>query len=66
MRYLHGTKSLGLTLGDNLHIRYSIAGYIVFVSIGPVHWKSKRQTLITLSLTEAEFINLTPVSISLI
>lgn len=45
---------------DDTRERRSTAGYIVFVAGAPVLWKSKLQTLVTLSTTEAEFVNLTP------
>ncbi|KAI6777540.1 transposase, partial [Emericellopsis cladophorae] len=40
--------------------RISTAGFVVYLANGPVMWKSKKQSLVTLSSTEAEFINLTP------
>ena len=46
--------------------RYSTAGHVVFVAGGPIYWISKKQTLVTLSTTEAEFISLTPTGCSLI
>jgi hypothetical protein len=46
--------------------RFSTAGHIVFVAEGPIHWKSAKQTLVTTSTTEAEFINLTPAGMSLL
>jgi hypothetical protein len=51
---------------DELVSRYSTAGHVVFVAGGPIYWVSKKQTLVTLSTTEAEFINLTPTGCSLI
>ena len=51
---------------DELVSRYSTAGHVVFVAGGPIYWISKKQTLVTLSTTEAEFINLTPTGCSLI
>src|SRR5436305_7623155 len=48
-----------------LHLRtiqpqFSTAGHIVYLAGAPlaVFWNAKRQTLVTLSSTEAEFINL--------
>lgn len=38
----------------------------MFVGDGPVFWKSKRQTVVMPSSTEAEFINLTPAVKSLL
>jgi hypothetical protein len=51
---------------DDIHTRYSTAGHVIFVAGGPIYWVSKKQTLVTLSTTEAEFINLTPTACSLI
>ena len=49
---------------DHLLTRHSTRGHIVFLASGPVLWKSKRQTFVTLSSTKAEFTNLTPVILS--
>lgn len=51
---------------NNLDNRYSTARHVIFVADGPVYWQSKRQSLVTVSLTEAEFINLTPAGKSLL
>ena len=51
---------------DDLATRFSTAGHIVYLAGAPVFWKSKRQTLVTLSSTKAEFINLTPTALSII
>lgn len=45
---------------DCMPSRHSTGGHIVFVAGGPVHWKTKKQTFVALSTTEAEFANLTP------
>lgn len=45
---------------DDIETRHSTAGHIVFVTTGPVFWKSKKQAFVTLSTTEAEFTNLVP------
>jgi hypothetical protein len=47
---------------DNLATRYLTGGYVVFFTGGPVFWKTKKQTFVALSTTEAEFCNLTPVA----
>jgi len=47
---------------DDLATRHSIRGYVVFFANGPVFWKTKKQTFVALSTTEAEFCNLTPVA----
>lgn len=36
----------------------STTGMVMILAGGPIHWKSQRQTLITLSSTEAEFVSL--------
>jgi hypothetical protein len=54
------------SFADNLLTRTSTGGHIVFLGDCPITWKSKRQELVTLSTTEAEFINLTPAALSLI
>ena len=70
LRYLKGTKNYQLVLGgphanlvsysdadfaQQLH-RHSISGYVSFVGIGAVSWSSKKQTLVTVSSTEAEYV----------
>jgi hypothetical protein len=45
---------------DDIETRHSTAGHIVFVTTGPVFWKSKKQAFVTLSTTEAEYTNLVP------
>ena len=75
-RYIKGTKSLGIKLGgrsnmdlraysdaafaDDLLTRASTGGHVIFLAGSPILWQSKRQSLVTTSTTEAEFINLTP------
>jgi hypothetical protein len=46
--------------------RFSTAGHVVFIAGGPVYWVSKKQSLVTLSTIEAEFINLTPTGCTLL
>ena len=46
--------------------RHSTGGHIVFAAGAPLHWKTKRQTIVALSSTEAEFMNLTPTGMALI
>ena len=46
--------------GDDPIYRFSTGGHVVLTGGGPVYWKSKKQTLVALSSTEAEFMNLTP------
>ena len=73
-RLQYGGKTLRKTLycyadaayADNLLSRRSTAGYIVFLGGGLVLWKSKKQTMVTLSTLEAEFINLTPAGLALL
>lgn len=45
---------------DRIPTRHSTAGYVVLLAGCPILWKSKRQTIVALSTTEAEFMNLTP------
>ena len=45
---------------DDLITRVSTGGHVTFLAGYPMTWKSKKQTIVTLSTTEAEFINLTP------
>jgi hypothetical protein len=74
-RYVKGTANLRLVLGnhtfDNALIsfsnfnwatlvhRHSISGYTFFVGSGAVLWGSKKQPIVTLSSTEAEYVALT-------
>jgi hypothetical protein len=70
--YLSGTKHLKLVLGGNSSIagfsdsdwasqlhRHSISGFAFFVGLGAVSWSAKKQPIITLSSTEAEYVALT-------
>ena len=52
------------SLADRLPSRHSTGGHAVFVAGAPVLWKSKKQTFVALSSTEAEFANLTPTALS--
>ena len=70
--YLSSTRHLKLVLGGNstvagfsdadwashLHC-HSILGFTYFVGLGAVSWSAKKQPIITLSSTEAEYITLT-------
>src|SRR6266481_3852572 len=71
--YLHGTKELKLIIGgkhsgvtgysdadwaSHLH-RHSISGYAQYVGDGIVSWSAKKQPIVTLSSTEAEYVALT-------
>ena len=74
MRYLNGTRSVGITLGgkrepelvmyadasyaDDEIDRRSTSAYLAMFN-GPIAWKSKRQATIALSTTEAEIAALT-------
>jgi hypothetical protein len=65
-------KKLGLLIyadaafGDDPIYRFSTGGHVFLAGGGPLYWKSKKQTLVTLSSTEAEFINLTPAGLTAI
>lgn len=52
------------SLADRLPSRHSTGGHVVFVAGAPVLWKTKKQTFVALSTTEAEFANLTPAALS--
>jgi len=70
MRYLKATRELGLTYGasndgivgytDADHAsqyhRHSISGYAFLINGGAISWSSKKQPLVALSTTEAEYI----------
>lgn len=52
------------SLADQLPSRHSTGGHVVFGAEGPVLWKTKKQTFVAISTTEAEFANLTPAGLS--
>lgn len=54
------------SFASDLITRASVGGHVVMINDCPVVWKSKKQVLVTLSSTEAEFINLTPTALSLL
>ncbi|EAQ82905.1 hypothetical protein CHGG_11081 [Chaetomium globosum CBS 148.51] len=54
------------SFATDLLTRVSVGGHVVMIGNCPVVWKAKKQTLVTLSSTEAEFINLTPTALSLL
>jgi hypothetical protein len=74
LRYLKGTTDFKLTYGQvkgsklvgysdadwagDKQDRKSTSGYLYFLSGGPVTWRSKKQTTVALSSTEAEYIGL--------
>ena len=69
-RYLIGTKKLALTFGEGKHglegftdadgasqeHRHAITGYVYILDGGAISWASKKQELVTLSTTEAEYV----------
>ena len=70
--YLLGTKHLKLVLGGNTTVAgfsdadwasqrhcHSISGYTYFINLGTISWSAKKQPIITLSSTEAEYVALT-------
>ncbi len=54
------------SFATDLITRASVGGHIVMINDCPITWKAKKQRLVTLSSTEAEFINLTPTALSLL
>ncbi|PPQ83944.1 hypothetical protein CVT24_005864 [Panaeolus cyanescens] len=73
LRYLKGTKSLRLVLGGtdfsvkgysdanfatDMH-RHSISGFTFSAGGGAISWSSKKQSLVTTSSTESEYVALT-------
>ena len=77
MRYLQATKPKGLVYstdeldvygyadadwGGHLDMRCSTMGYLYISAGGAVSWTSRRQSLTTLSMTEAEYMSVTQVA----
>ena len=76
IRYLKGTADFQLTLGTSdtgleAYVdadwasqphRRSISGYTVYLHGSPIAWSARKQSLVTLSTTEAEYIALTAVA----
>jgi hypothetical protein len=76
LRNLQATKDMRLTLGSkNTGIeayvdadwasqphRHLMSGYVVLLNGGPVAWSARKQSLIALSMAEAEYIALTSVA----
>ena len=74
-RYLQGTKHWKLTFGGpgrkpglevysdadgmSQETRHAISGYAFLLDGGAISWSSKKQELVTLSTTEAEYVALT-------
>ena len=61
---LRMTTFADASLADRLPSRHSTGGHAVFVAGAPVLWKTKKQTFVALSTTEAEFANLTLAGLS--
>lgn len=72
-RYLQGTLATGISLGGSslilsafadadyatdIDTRRSISGNLVLIGESPVIWSSRRQTCVTLSTVEAEYVSL--------
>lgn len=70
LRYVKGTSSLGITYSTGsfnpvafsnsdfsqcVVSRRSVTGYVILAANGPVCWQSRRQAVIALSTTEAEY-----------
>jgi hypothetical protein len=75
--YLKGTRTLRITYGGGIteiigfsdadwgagvDDQHSVSGYLFQINGGPVSWSSKKQQIIALSSTEAEYITLTHAS----
>lgn len=71
LRYIKGTVSKGITyfkddgvlraytdssFADDPDTRKSTSGYVIFYNGGPVTWCSRKQSIVALSSTEAEFV----------
>ena len=73
IRYLKGTRDWKLKFGptggvegftdanwgNDVDDRHSICGYVFMLNGGAVSWSSKKQSVVTLSSTEAEYIGIT-------
>ena len=73
IRYLKGTREWKLTFGatggvegfsdanwgNDVDDRHSICGYIFVINGGAISWSSKKQSVVALSSTEAEYIGIT-------
>ena len=73
VRYLKGTRDWKLTFGptggvegftdanwgNNVDDRHSICGYVFTLNGGAISWSSKKQSVVALSSTEAEYIGIT-------
>lgn len=73
LKYLNGTKGLGITyekrsnpclvgysdadFANDLNTRKSTSGLLITYGEGPIWWKTTRQPIVALSTTEAEFIS---------
>jgi len=56
--YLKITAYCDAAFANHVDTRRSTSGYIVFINGSPVSWKSKLQSVVALSSTEAEYISL--------
>lgn len=73
LRYLNGTRQLGITYGtseltlcgytdadwaQSLSVRCSTSGYVFLLAGGAISWSSKKQPTVALSTMEAEYLAL--------
>ena len=59
--YIYGD----ISFVDDLFTRVSTGGYMVFLAGCLIIWKSRKQTIVTTSTIEAEFINFTPIAFNI-
>eukprot|EP00257_Ricinus_communis_P022466 XP_015582200.1 uncharacterized protein LOC107262224 [Ricinus communis] len=56
LRYINGTIEMGILYKGDLNDKKSTFGFVFLLARGAVSWSSKKQPVVTLSTTEAEYI----------